>query len=75
MIIVVEVVAVVVVSVVVVVVGGVIVIVVIEIEIQIQIVGNPVQLGELGYRFGITKASLKPICFFAESGEDIIICL
>ena len=74
MIIVVEVVAVVVVSVVVVV-GGVIVIVVIEIEIQIQIVGNPVQLGELGYRFGITKASLKPICFFAESGEDIIICL
>ena len=30
----------------------------VEVEVQVQVVGDPVQLGELGYRLGIAEASL-----------------
>ena len=40
-----------------------------------QVVGDPVHLGELGYRLGIAKVWLKSIRTFTRSGECSIICL
>ena len=44
-------------------------------EVQVQAVGDPVHLGELGYRLGIAKVWLKSIRTFTRSGECSIICL
>ena len=48
----------------------------VAVEVQVQVLGEPVRLRKMGYRLGIAKASLKSMRFFsAGSGGCIIICL